>query len=41
MSFLLARDTVNGAEGSIVVTIDGKNQKIASMKNIRTTADIQ
>lgn len=38
---LLARDTVNGAEGSIVITVDGKNQVIAGMRNIKTVADIQ
>ena len=38
---LLARDTVNGAEGSIVITVDGKNSVIAGMQNIRTVADIQ
>lgn len=41
MSYLLARDTVNGAEGKIFVTLDGKNIEVACMKNIRTTAEIQ
>lgn len=41
MSFLLAKDTVNGAEGSVVITQNGKNQVVAGMKNIKTNADIQ
>ncbi len=41
MSYLLARDTVNGAEGKIFVTLNGKNIEVACMKNIRTTAEIQ
>lgn len=41
MSYLLARDTVNGAEGKIFVTLNGKNIEVACMKNIRTAAEIQ
>lgn len=41
MSYLLARDTVNGAEGKIFVTVDGKNIEVACMKNITTNAEIQ
>lgn len=41
MSYLLAKDTVNGAEGSVVITQNGKNQVVAGMKNIKTNADIQ
>jgi hypothetical protein len=41
MSFLLAKDTLNGSEGSVVITIDGKNKAIAGMRNIRTNAAIQ
>ena len=41
MSYLLARDTVNGAEGKIFVTLNGKNIEVACMKNIRTSAEIQ
>lgn len=41
MSYLLARDTVNGAEGTIFVTRDGKNVEVVGMKNIQTTASIQ
>ena len=41
MSYLLAKDTVNGAEGKIVVTIDGRNIEAACMRNITTSAAIQ
>ena len=41
MSYLLEKDTVNGAEGTIVITVDGKNYEVACMKNIKTTASIQ
>ena len=41
MSYLLAKDTVNGAEGKIFLTIDGKNIEAACMKNITTKAEIQ
>ncbi len=41
MSYLLARDTVNGAEGSIFITTGGRNIQVASMRNIRTVANIQ
>ena len=41
MSYLLAKDTVNGAEGTIVITVDGKNHEVACMKNIKTAATIQ
>lgn len=41
MAFLLARDTVNGAEGKVFITIDGKQQEVAGMKNITTNAEIQ
>ena len=41
MSYLLAKDTVNGAEGKIVVTIDGRNIEVACMRNITTSAEIQ
>ncbi len=39
--YLLAKDTVNGAEGKIVVTIDGRNVEVACMRNITTNAEIQ
>ena len=41
MSYLLAKDSVNGAEGKIVVTIDGRNVEVACMRNITTNAEIQ
>lgn len=41
MAYLLAQDTVNGAEGSIVITQDGKNVVVAGMKNIQIVADVQ
>lgn len=41
MSYLLAKDTVNGAEGKIVVTIDGRNVEVACMRNITTNAEIR
>ena len=41
MSYLLAKDTVNGAEGTVVITQNGQNVVIAGMRNITTNADIQ
>ena len=41
MSYLLAKDTVNGAEGKIFITQNGKNIEVACMKNITTNAEIQ
>lgn len=41
MAYLLAKDTVNGAEGKIFITLDGKNIEVACMKNITTNAEIQ
>lgn len=41
MAYLLAKDTVNGAEGKIFVTIDGKNIEVACMRNITTNAEMQ
>lgn len=41
MSYLLAKDTVNGAEGKIFVTSNGKNIEVACMRNITTNAEIQ
>lgn len=38
--YLLAQNTVNGAEGNIVFTRNGKNRVIAGMKNITTEAEI-
>lgn len=39
--FLLARDTVNGAEGQIFITLNGRNAEVAGMRNINTNASIQ
>ena len=41
MAYLLAKDTVNGAEGKIFITRNGKNIEIAGMRNITTNAEIQ
>lgn len=41
MAYLLSKDTVNGAEGKIFVTIGGKNIEVACMNNITTNAEIQ
>ena len=39
--FLLARDTVNGAEGMAFITTGGRNVEIAGLRNITTSAAIQ
>lgn len=41
MSYLLAMDTVNGAEGKVFITRDNQNFEVAGLRNIRTNADIQ
>ena len=41
MSYLLAKDTVNGAEGKVFITVDGRNIEVAGMKNIQTGVDVQ
>ena len=41
MAYLLAQDTLNGAEGKIVITRDGRNMEIAGLRNITTSAEIQ
>lgn len=41
MAYLLARDTVNGAEGKAFVTRSGRVYEVAGFKNVRTGADIQ
>lgn len=41
MAYLLAKDTVNGAEGKIFVTLDGRSIEVACMRNITTNAEIQ
>lgn len=39
--YLLAKDTINGAEGTVVITHNGNNYVAAGMRNIRATVDIQ
>ena len=39
--YLFAKDTVNGAEGKVIVTRDGRNYEVAGMRNITTNAEIQ
>ena len=41
MSYLLARDTVNGAEGTVFVTRNGQNVEVVGLKNIQTTSSLQ
>jgi hypothetical protein len=41
MGYQLAKDTVNGAEGKVIITLNGKNMEIAGMRNIRTNAEVQ
>lgn len=41
MAYLLAKDTVNGAEGKVFVTINNQNIEVACMRNITTNAEIQ
>lgn len=41
MAYLLAKDTVNGAEGKVFITREGKNIEVAGMRNITTNAEIQ
>ena len=41
MAYLLAKDTINGAEGKVFITVDGKNIEVAGMRNIHANADVQ
>lgn len=41
MAYLLARDTINGAEGSVIVTVDGTNKVVAGMRNVTINSEIQ
>ena len=41
MAYLLAKDTVNGAEGKVIITRDGQNYEAAYLRNIRPVANIQ
>ena len=38
--FLLAKDTINGAEGSIFITKDGRQYEVASVKKVSATINI-
>lgn len=40
-TFLLAKDTLNGAEGAVVVTQNGQNYVEAGMRNITANVEIQ
>ena len=40
MSFLLERDTLNGAAGKAVITRDGQVQELFGAKNVKTQAEI-
>lgn len=39
--YLLAKDTVNGAQGTVHITKDGKVYEIANVRNLTTQAEIQ
>ena len=41
MSYLMAQDTLNGAEGKITITRNGRILEAAGMRNIKTIAGIQ
>ncbi len=41
MSYLLSRDTVNGAEGTAFVTRNGQQVEVVGLKNIQTIGGIQ
>lgn len=41
MSYLLSRDTVNGAEGTVFVTRNGQQVEVVGLKNIQTIGGIQ
>ena len=40
MSYLLSRDTVNGAEGTVFVTRNGQQVEVVGLKNIQTIGGI-
>lgn len=40
MAYLLAQDTLNGAEGKVVISRDGRNVEIAGMRNITANAEL-
>ena len=39
--YLLAADTINGAEGQVFITTNGKNVEVAGMRNLQVNASIQ
>lgn len=41
MSYLLVKDTVNGAEGRVYITQNGRSVEVAGMNNIQANAEIQ
>lgn len=41
MSYLLAKDTVDGAEGRVYITQNGRSVEVAGMNNIQANAEIQ
>ena len=41
MSFLLSKDTVNGALGTAYMTVNGQQVELIGFKNIQTLASIQ
>ena len=41
MSYLLSRDTVNGAEGTVFVTRNSQQVEVVGLKNIQTVGGIQ
>lgn len=41
MGYLLAKDTVNGAEGRVYITRNGNSVEVAGMRNIRAGATVQ
>lgn len=41
MSYLMAQDTLNGAEGKITITRNGRILEVAGMRNIKPIAGIQ
>lgn len=41
MSYLMAQDTLNGAEGKITITRNGRILEVCGMRNIKTLAGIQ
>lgn len=40
MGYLLSRNTINGAEGSLVMTVNGKNILLAGIRNLNVKGEI-